>query len=176
MVSCRGMFCGAPPKPSGGNELSRLRGSERSAAWADDVGATCGRPLARVSTNPWGATTSARHSPAGVPPGGAPARRAHRFCCQKRWENHQGLRAAVGAMPLKKHGDSGGLEMLRPTGYLRADPGRSFEYNFAPHLSLSCKNSRHARSEPPRVSCPGRTFFSVGVQYILDRRIKKDEG
>ena len=26
-------------------------------------------------------------------PGGAPARRAHRFCCQKRWENHQGLRA-----------------------------------------------------------------------------------
>ena len=27
----------------------------------------------------------------GVPPG-APARRAHRFWCQKRWENHQGLR------------------------------------------------------------------------------------
>ena len=35
------------------------------------VGATCGRPLARVSTNPWGATTSARHPPAGMPPGRA---------------------------------------------------------------------------------------------------------
>ena len=29
----------------------------------------------------------------GDSPGGAPARRAHRFWCQKRWENHQGLRA-----------------------------------------------------------------------------------
>ena len=28
---------GPPPKPSGGNELSRLRQSERSAAWADAV-------------------------------------------------------------------------------------------------------------------------------------------
>ena len=39
------------------------------------VGATCGHP-------PF----------AGAPPGGGPARRAHRFCCQKRWENHQGPR------------------------------------------------------------------------------------
>ena len=29
----------------------------------------------------------------GDSPGGAPARRAHRIWCQKRWENHQGLRA-----------------------------------------------------------------------------------
>ena len=60
---------------SGGNELSGLPGSERSAAWADAVGAhLCVRPLACVSTNPWGATTSARHPPTGVAPGSAPAR------------------------------------------------------------------------------------------------------
>ena len=35
-------------RPGGGNELSRLRGSERSAAWADDVGAhLCVRPHVR---------------------------------------------------------------------------------------------------------------------------------
>ena len=46
-------------------------GSCAGIPWADNVGATCGRPLARVSTNPWGATTSARHPPAGMPPGRA---------------------------------------------------------------------------------------------------------
>ena len=29
---------------------------------------------------------------AGAPRGRGPARPGHRFCCQKRWENHQGLR------------------------------------------------------------------------------------
>ena len=74
------------------------------------VGATCGRPFRGGGYHPpvfprncWprgarrlgapsvGATCG--HPPfAGAPPGGGPARRAHRFCCQKRWENHQGPR------------------------------------------------------------------------------------
>ena len=61
---------------SGGNELCRLRRSERSVTCADDVG-----------RDDLGAPSTCR----GCPPG-APARRAHRFLCQKRWENHQGLR------------------------------------------------------------------------------------
>ena len=70
-------------RPSGGNELSRLRGSERSAAWADDVGATCGRPLdvggffrgARRLGAPYHLLTIHR----GLPPWDAPTRRAPPF-------------------------------------------------------------------------------------------------
>ena len=83
---------------SGGNELSRLRGSERSAAWADDVGATCGRPLdvggffrgARRLGAPYHLLTIHR----GLPPWDAPTRRAPHFF-PKKW----GERRAGGLRP-----------------------------------------------------------------------------
>ena len=67
-VSYVRMLCG------GGYHPPAQCGSTRRPGVAF-VGATCGRPLACVSTNPWGATTSARHPPAGMPPGaGLPGR------------------------------------------------------------------------------------------------------
>ena len=80
-------------------------------------GDLCVCPLARVSTNPWGATTSARHPPAGMPPGAGrffgggfagflseappapPTRPGHRFLSErKRWER-KGRGCAPGVPP-----------------------------------------------------------------------------
>ena len=82
----------------------------------------CVCPLARVSTNPWGATTSARHPPAGRPPGAGrffgggfagflseappapPTRPGHRFLSErKRWER-KGRGCAPGVPQTGAHG------------------------------------------------------------------------
>ena len=67
----------------------------------------------------------------GDSPGGAPARRAHRFWCQKRWENHQGLRAldpepmaAVGCTDRAKTGQALPPVLLAVTSQALPRPGQ----------------------------------------------------
>ena len=107
-------------------------------------------------------------------PGGAPARRAHRFWCQKRWENHQGLRAldpgfmaAVGCVRPAKTGSALPPALLAVS--LRALPRLGWHASRLPRkpygLLLCTSRARRAAVGAMPLNCRGG-YGGAGPPYM----------